>query len=306
MVQFRRLDPLANAGPYQRLMKSPVKSFTLTESQHDRILANRPGLIASEGMSAVISVPYCDYLEIHYAFPEVEVFRDRFGDLFDRSVGASSKAEAPRGLIIAFRDRPNRALAQTVFWNLALDEGQEWVEMNWVAVPEQPEPDNSLAGGYTVREATQADADILAEIEAEASGQPRLTAGGVASIYDHARWLRIVSAADGKAVGFFAAHSEPGGWAVIDLMALRESVREELREPFLRWAIALLRNNGGRRVRRRLYMDRTTDLALLRSLGFTPGETGIDYHRAVDPGEVRSKIEERQGHGTLIRFGDWH
>jgi hypothetical protein len=305
MVQFRRLDPLANAGPWQRLSKSPIKSFTITEAQHDRVLANRPQLIASGRDFAVIAQPYLDYLEIHYAFPEVEVFRDNFGELFNRSVGASSKAEAPRGLVIAFRDRPNRALAQMIFWGLALDEGPEWVEVNQVAVSEQPEPENTLDGGYTVREATPEDAAAIADIEAEASGQPLLSAGGIASVYDNARWLRIVSSSDGTPVGVMAAHSEPGGWAVMDLVALRDSVREALREPLMRWTIAFLRNNGGRRQRRRLHMDRTVDLALLRSLGFTPGETGLDYTRPVDPDEVRSKIEERQGHGSLIKFGDW-
>lgn len=305
MVMFRRLDPLANANAYQRLTKSPVKSFTITEPQYDRLQEKRPQLIAREGEYAVVAVPYCDYLEVHYAFPDVATFRDRFNDLFDGATGASSKTEAARGLVIPFRDRPNRALAQQLFWNLALDEGMEWVEMNHVAVPEQPEPASTLEGGFTVREATPADAGAIADIEAEASGQPRLSDGGVQSIYDHARWLRIVVDSSGAPVAFIAAHSEPGGWAVIDLLALRDGVREQLREPVTRWAMAFLRNNGGRRVRRRLYMDRTADLALLRNLGFTPGETGIDYTRAVDPEEVRSKIEERQGHGTLIKFGDW-
>ncbi len=305
MVMFRRLDPLANANPYQRLTKSPVKSFTLTEAQYDRVQANRPQLIAREGEYAVVALPYGDYLQVHYAFPDVATFRERFNDLFNGATGASSKAEAPRGLIIPFRDRPNRALAQMIFWNLALDEGMEWVEMNQVAVPEQPEPENTLEGGFTVRAATIDDTNIVADIEAELSGQPRLTEGGVLSIFDDARWLRIVSDASGTPVGFVAAHSEPGGWAVIDMMALRDSVRDQLREPFMRWTMAFLRNNGGRRQRRIFYMDRTTDLALVRSLGFTPGETGIDYNRAVDPEEVRSKIDERQGHGTLIKFGDW-
>jgi len=302
---FRRLDPLANANAYQRLTKSPVKSFTVTEAQYDRVQEKRPQLIAREGEYAVIAVPYCDYLEVHYAFPDVATFRDRFNDLFNGATGASSKAEAPRGLVIPFRDRPNRALAQQLFWNLALDEGMEWVEMNHVALPEQPEPENTLEGGFTVREANSADAGAIAEIEADASGQPRLSEGGVQSIYDNARWLRVVADSSGAPIGFVAAHSEPGGWAVIDLLALRAGVRDQLREPVMRWVIAFSRHNGGRRIRRRLYMDRTVDLTLLRSLGFTPGETGIDYNRAVDPEEVKSKIEERQGHGTLIKFGDW-
>jgi hypothetical protein len=305
MVQFRRLDPLANASVYQRLLKSPVKSFTLTEAQFDRVQERRPQLIATEGERAVVSVPYRDRLEVHYAFPEVADFRDHFGRLFDRSVGASSKAEAPRGLVVAFRDRPNRALAQTMFWSLALDEGKEWVEMNLVAVPEQPEPEDSLEGGYSVRAATTADFGAVADLEAEISGEPRLSSDGIASVFDHARWLRLVSGGDGKLAGFVAAHSEPGGWAVVDAFALKPEVEEQLREPLLRWTMAFLRNNGGRRLRRRVDLDQAADLASLRALGFTPGETGIDYTRAVDPAEVKAKIDERQAHGTLIRYGDW-
>src|SRR5262249_30028021 len=157
----------------------------------------RPQLIASEGDSAVVALPYADRLEIHYAFPEVIDFRDQFGELFNRSVGASGRQEAPRGLVIAFRDRPNRNLAQTVFWGVALDEGREWVEMNWVAVPEQPEPDSNLEGGYSVRAATPDDLDLVASLEAEISGEPRLSPAGVASIFEYARWLRIILASDG-------------------------------------------------------------------------------------------------------------
>jgi hypothetical protein len=305
MVQFRRLDPLANASVYQRLLKSPVKSFTLTEAQFNRVQERRPQLIVTEGERAVVSVPYRDRLEVHYAFPEVADFRDHFGRLFDRSVGASSKEEAPRGLVISFRDRPNRALAQTVFWSLILDEGKEWVEMNLVSVPEQAEPADSIAEGYTVRAATTDDFDAVADLEAETSGEPRLTSNGIASVFEHARWLRLIVGPDGSPAGFMAAHTEPGGWTVIDALELKAGVEDRLREPVLRWTVAFLRNNGGRRQRRRVFLDQAADLTVLRNLGFTPGETGIDYTRAVDPNEVKAKIEERQAHGTLIRYGDW-
>jgi hypothetical protein len=305
MVQFRRLDPLANASTYQRLLKSPVKSFSLTEAQFDRVQERRPQLIVTEGDRAVVSVPYADRLEVHYAFPEVADFRDHFGRLFDRSVGASSKAEAPRGLVLAFRDRPNRALAQTVFWSLALDEGREWVEMNWVAVPEQAEPDSKVNGGYTVRAATPDDFGVVTGLEAEVSGLPQLSPDGIASVFENARWLRIILAPDGTPAGFVSVHTEPGGWGVIDHFALKSEVEERLREPVFAWTVAFLRNNGCRRLRRRLYLEQTADLTLMRNLGCSPGEAGIDYTRAVDPAEVKSKIEERQAHGTLIRYGDW-
>jgi hypothetical protein len=76
--------------------------------------------------------------------------------------------------------------------------------------------------------------------------------------------------------------------------------------PLLKWSVAWLRNHQGRRVRRKVYIDDTAQLNALKDLGFTPGETGLDYTRSsVDAAEVRAAIEERQSHGTMIKFGDW-
>src|SRR5438105_10011453 len=107
-MQMRRLDPLANAGPYQKLMASPVKSVSLSEAQYSRVEAQTPRLILDEGTSRVIGRLYRDRLEIHYGFSELEPFRANFAEMFERVVGQSNKAEAPRGLVLAFRDRPNR------------------------------------------------------------------------------------------------------------------------------------------------------------------------------------------------------
>src|SRR6266700_2675872 len=119
MVQMRRLDPLANAGPYQRLLAAPVKSVSLSEAQFERVRAERPELVLFAGESTILGRPYRDSLEIHYGFPDLEVFRASFATGFERVVGASSKEEAPRGLILRFRDRPNRMSAETIFWPLA-------------------------------------------------------------------------------------------------------------------------------------------------------------------------------------------
>ena len=305
MVQFRRLDPMANAGPFQRMQKSPVKSLTLTEAQYDRLKEHRPDLIASTGDLTVLGLPQRDRLMIHYAFPEVEAFRDHFGTLFNHVIGESSREEAPRGVLLSFRDRPNRSLANTIFWSLALEEGRQWVEMNLFSVPEQDTPADTIGEGYQVREATDADRGAIADIEAEASGDTRLTEAGVASLYEDARWLRIVTDGAGTPVGYVALRTEPGGWGVIEDLRLRPDVATPLRRPLIEWTISFLRSNGPRRVRQILYADDTTGLALLRELGFTAGETGVDYSRSVDETEVRSLINERRAHGTLIKFGDW-
>jgi hypothetical protein len=64
-MQLRRLDPLAKAGPYQRLGKSLVRSFSLSEPHFDRVASDRPRLIAIEGESGVVGLPLRDFLQIH-------------------------------------------------------------------------------------------------------------------------------------------------------------------------------------------------------------------------------------------------
>jgi hypothetical protein len=258
-----------------------------------------------EGDGAIVGRPYRDVLEVHYAFGDVPAFRRSFNELFERCAAASSKQEAPRGAVVAFRDRPNRALAETLFWEAALEEAGQWVEMDWTAVPEQQEPGDTLEGEFRVREATDADRDTIAGLEAEVSGMPPLSKAGVESIYEGARWLRLVETASGAPAGFVSLRSEPGGWGIIEQLVLQPGAREQLREPLLRWAVAFLRNNGGRRQRGKVYLNDTEQLAVMRSLGFRPGESGVDYTRPVSRDEVRQKVEARQAHGTIIKFGDW-
>jgi hypothetical protein len=305
MVQFRRLDPLANASPWQRHMKRAVKTFTLTEEQYQRVAERRPQLIVSEGDAVVLGRPYRDFLEIHYAFPEVLDFRTQFKDMFRRCTEASSRDEAPRGALIAFRDRPNRPLAEQLFWESALEEGRHWVETDYTAVPEQEEPSNELEGGYKLREATADDRNAIADIEAEATGLPRLRDSAIDGIYENQRWLYMVDGASGKPAGWVGMRREPGGWGIIDEVFFLPVERDKLLPPLMRWCLAFLRNNCGRRQRRRVYLDDKEDLALMRSLGYMPAESGVDYTRPVEAADIKQKVDERQSHGTIIKFGDW-
>jgi hypothetical protein len=282
----------------------PVKSFSISEAQFNRVSERRPDLVAIAGSSGMVARPYRDYLEVHYAFPDTDAFRREFAEMFNRVVEASSKEEAPRGVILSFRDRPNRNLAETLFWPVFLQEGRQWVEATWIAVPEQPEPESGLGNGFQVREATEADRAAIAELDAAASGQP-LSDAGVTSIYEDARWLQVVTDSSGVVVAYLSLRTEPGGWAVIQEAVIGQDVRERIGEPLYRWAVAFLRNNGGRRQRRRVYLDDAAELTLLRDLGFSPGEAGLDYHRPVDASEVEGKIDERKSHGWFITLGDW-
>jgi hypothetical protein len=302
-MQLRRLDPLANAGPYQKLMRNPAKSFSLSEAQFERITQERRDLVASEGEAMVIGFPLRDFLEVHYAFPDVEAFVERFPRMLEKVVAGSSKQEAPRGLLLSFRDRPNRMTADTVFWSVAMDQGEQWVEMNLVAVPEQAEPANDL-GDYKVVEVDGSNEAEAVDLEAQATGLPALSPSGFASLRENSKALRLAQTKTGEAAGLLSVRTEPGGWGVIDLCLVREGA-DDLRLPLLNWAVAWLRNYGGRRTRTRVGVDDSAMLTALKSAGFTPGEIGLYFRRTVDKAETDAKMEERRAHGTIIKFGDW-
>ena len=304
MVQFRRLDPLANAGPWQRATKRGVKTFTLSQEQYDRVVERRPGLIATEEDSVVLCRPYRDFLEVHYAYAEVPAFRDTFKPMLKAVLSASNREEAPRGVILAFRDRPNRPMAAQLFWETGLEESKHWVEVEYASVPEMDPPSEELEHGFTVREASEADRETVASVEAESTGLPRLTEAGLDSLYENARWLYVVRDASTKAVGLIAMRRE-GSWGIVDETFILSEARGALSEPLSRWALAFLRNNGGRRQRRRINLEDDEELQMMRRLGYSPAESGVDYVRPVEDSDIQEKAEERKAHGTIIKFGNW-
>jgi hypothetical protein len=304
MVQFRRLDPLANAGPWQRATKRGIKTFTLSQEQYDRVAERRPALILSEEDSVVLCRPYRDFLEVHYAYAEVPAFRDRFKPMLKSVLSASSRDEAPRGVVLAFRDRPNRPIANQLFWEAALEESKHWLELEYTSVPEMDAPGDQLEHGFAVHEAMAADREGIASVEAESTGQPRLSEAGLDSLYENARWLYVVNDASARPVGVVAMRRD-GSWGLIDEVFILPEARDALREPLAKWTMAFLRNNGGRRQRRRVNLEDDADLQMLRRLGYTPAETGVDYVRPVEDSDIQEKVEERKSHGTIIKFGNW-
>ena len=166
------------------------------------------------------------------------------------------------------------------------------------------EPSGELEHGFTIRQATDADREAIATVEAEATGLPRMTPAGLDSLYESARWLYVVHDASSRPAAVIAMRRD-GSWGIIDETFILPDVREALSEPLSRWALAFLRSNGGRRQRRRINLEDDAELQMMRRLGYTPAETGVDYVRPVEDSDIQEKAEERKAHGTIIKFGNW-
>ncbi|MGE0058838.1 MAG: hypothetical protein AB7T32_12715 [Dehalococcoidia bacterium] len=303
-MQLRRLDPLANAGPFQKLQKNPVKSWSLTEAQFERVRSERPELFVQDFDNGVIGVPYRDYLMIHYSYPDFENFRARFPEMLNQVTAASNNAEAPRGAVLFFRDRPNVGMSETVFWSVMLAKGPEWVEMNHVALPEQEAPGDTIGDGFTVREATNADLALIGAVD-ESVGLPPLTEAGLNTLARDSRTGRIVLDSSGAPAAFFNLRGEPGGWGILETPVIRPELRAQLAGPILRWAIAWLRTNNARRIRQLVMLDDAVMIGALRDAGFTPGETGLIFSRSVDAVAENAELESRKFHSSHIVFGNW-
>jgi hypothetical protein len=303
-MQLRRLDPLANAGPYQRLAKSPVKTFSLRLVQFERIQEQRPDLVLIEGEAGVVGNLYRDFLEVHYGFPSVAAFDESFDAMFERVVGASSKQEAPRGLVVPFQDRTNRRAADTTFWRLGLEAGEEWVELSRTTIPEVEAPADEVGEGYRLRELGSGEIGRIGVLDGEATGRGPLSAAGVESVRRDAKLFRVVVDPADQAVGYLSLHTEPAGWGAIEALILGKDAPPALRAALIEWSVAWLRNNGARRVRRRVNLN-DAEIGMLRDRGFVAGETGVYFYRSVDPAEVKASLDERKAHGTIIKFGGW-
>src|SRR5262249_42988037 len=151
------------------------------------------------------------------------------------------------------------------------------------------EPSNEL-GEYEVVEVDGSNEGTVRDLEAAVTGMAPLSAGGMQSLRENSKALRLVRAKSGEAAALLSVRTEPGGWGVIDLMLVREGA-DSVRRPLLDWSIAWLRNNGGRRTRTRVDVDDSAQLSALKDAGFTPGEIGLLFMRTVDKAEMDAKME---------------
>ena len=90
-MQLRRLDPMANAGPHQRLLRNPVKSVSLSEAQYDRVKAAVTRAILDGG----------GQLSHHHGIgsEHAPYFREAIGEENWRLLRELKRAMDPRGIM---------------------------------------------------------------------------------------------------------------------------------------------------------------------------------------------------------------
>ena len=130
-----------------------------------------------------------------------------------------------------------------------------------------------------------------------------LTPDSVRDSVEQGPVFRVLEVTDsGRAVGFLRLRTESAAEGHISDIAVHPDFqRRGLGEAVMRWSLARFREDGRHAAALTVTTDNRAAIALYRKLGFTAGETGIDYRRPLDEDEVRQILERNRAAHITVR-----
>src|SRR3972149_296955 len=174
MTAYRRLDLSAGGSLYDRASRCLLRSFTRAREELDRVRAEFPGLVVEEGGGLLVLRPFAAEHHIHYAFPDHDSFRRLFAPLLERALQSADRQSYPGGILLYYRDHPNRPFVEPVLFSCAFQPIEEWMEMTLAEAPAAEPP---LPAGFVIRACTEADIPQIKEGNDEAFGPGRGSPG---------------------------------------------------------------------------------------------------------------------------------
>ncbi len=301
MKQLRRLDAVPK-DPYRRMLKSPLRSCSISEEAFRTLERDHPGRIIIDGDSILIGETYPGVVGLKYGFRDSGAFVQRFPTMLQRLLPAIDAESAPMGLRLRLTDAPSRPFIEPTLSALAFDVARDWLQMTLAKLPSGGPRGNAVAPGFALRPARGDDAEDMAQIDAAAFQYPELSVTAARAAIDEMPVVRVLEdSATKQAVGVLLLRIEPPATGYVSTIALHPDYqRRGLGEAMMRWALAWFRQKKLDSATLTVSGDNGAAIALYRKLGFTVGETGFDYRRPLDEDEVRQVLENRRT--TLIRM----
>ena len=294
MKQLRRLDPVPK-DPYRRMLKSPLRSVSISEEAFRTLEREYPGRIIIEGDSILIGQAYPGVVGLKYGFRDSDAFVQHFPAMLQRLLPAIDAESAPMGLRLRLTDAPSRPFIEPTLSAQAFEVTRDWLRMTLAKLPAGGPRTKEVAPGFALRAARGDDAEEIAQIDAAAFAISLLTAEIVQERVEKAPVFRMLEdSASGRAIGFLSLRVErPGKGYVSDIALHPDYQRRGLGAAMMHWALAWFRQKKLDSAALTVSTDNGSAIALYRKLGFTVGETGLDYRRPIDEDEVRQVLEKR-------------
>jgi ribosomal protein S18 acetylase RimI-like enzyme len=301
--EMRRLEKPGQGGLCERLTRSPLRGFEISEADCRLLETEKSYLVASDEGGVVALLPRVDGLSLHYGFTSLEAFRNGFPGLLARAAKAAQGEEVIRRIDLQLDDLPNRTFIEPVLSACGFELRDEWFEM---ILPEVP-PDAAsppFPRGYRLRPLVEADAAAFVKLSEAAYAEPPAPLARVREYIATAAVMRGVEAAGGALVGAVRLSRQPPATGYADDLAVHpEHQNRGLGTALMRWAVAWLVGQGLRRGRLHVRSDNGPALCVYRKAGFTVSGSGLSYARPLDEAEVERARKKRPG--TYIKFGGW-
>jgi ribosomal protein S18 acetylase RimI-like enzyme len=305
MTQMRRLDIPRKDDLYERGRTSPVRSFDIEREEFERIQRERPELVAASETGLMLLSPKGSRAWLLYAFDSIDTLRREFRPMFEGLAGSLKADEAKNGVFLWYTDQPNRPYVEPVLSECLFTLKDEWMEMDLVALPDEPEPADDIAPGFVLRPVAPSEYEALAAIDVAAFADDTWQAADFIDAAKRAFEMRVLEErASGRLVGYVGLRVQEGRVGKVSLLTVHpEYQRRGLGEAMLRWGLAWFRGQGTRRARLTVHTDNPAAIALYRKLGFVPGQRGLTYRRPTSKQELDEMAAKRKG--TYIKFGGW-
>lgn len=309
MRPLRRIGRSANSA-FARLQRGAISYVRLTEDDFRLLERERPDLIVDGDDALLAGQPSVDFLRLHYAFPDRDVFAQRFPAMLARLLPAVRPEDATFGIRLRFSALPDRSYVEPVLRGQAFQVIREWTEMNLHDLSAYGPVADDLAPGVVLRAVCADDAGAIAHLDTVSFPTPYLTPEAARRSLDGAR--RLVAGATvfrlledtvaRRPAGLLHLDVRPGGTGNISTIAVDpEYLRRGLGEAMMRWALGWFRSQGLRRATLTVSAGNGAAIALYRKLGFAAGEIGLDYRRPIDEDEVRQVLEKHAAEHITVR-----
>ncbi len=302
MKQLKRLD-VTPRDPYKRALKQRLRHVALSAEAFEELQRTQPDHVLIEDDGILIAQPYQGMIALQYAFPTSDSFVRLFPDMFKRLLPALTLEEAPMGIRLRLTDAASRPYVDPILIAHAFEVARDWLRMELSELPGDGAPDDTIADTYTLRDARIEDAEAIAELDAVAFPMSWLTPDVVRDSVEQGAVFRVLEDTESaRAVGFLRLRTEGATEGhVSDIAVHPDYQRRGLGEAMMRWALARFRKDGQRSAALTVSTDNRAAIALYRKLGFTAGETGIDYRRPIDEDEVRQILEKNRASHITVR-----
>ena len=270
------------------------------QPEHDYdALVRSPRLLSTQCDDGyVLGVPYGRHLRIFYEFDTINHIRLHLTNLLNEMGELATDHSETELMVLDFSDFPHRHYIEPMMIGAGFTSPSEVSVMRCRDMRDQQLPE--LVDGIQVREASDADADAIVQIEQEAAGEGSHAPPLATQFFTDAEWVGLAES-DGSPVGYIQlAAAEKRGVSAEELIVHPDHDFADVSRALLATAFERSAAANRRAMTLRVAGDSVGD-PLLKEFNFRHVTNELTYQRPADPAEVQRRYDDQVT--TYVKVG---